>query len=254
MSFFTEHNGQRSGVTVLELNRPPHNHLNVDLLESLADSLERLDNDNNCRAIVLAAAGKVFSAGADFSPAGGGAANDTASFYAHAMRLFRSRKPLVAAVQGAAVGAGLGLALAADFRVTCPEARFCANFTRLGFHPGFGISVTLPRLVGEQQAALLLYTGQRIDGEQAQHIGLADVLVPAERLREAALDLAGEIAASAPLAVESTRETLRLGLAERVRIANERELEIQREQFATEDFKEGVAAMAQRRLPSFTRR
>jgi enoyl-CoA hydratase/carnithine racemase len=170
------------------------------------------------------------------------------------MRLFRSRKPLVAAVQGAAVGAGLGLALAADFRVTCPEARFCANFTRLGFHPGFGISVTLPRLVGEQQAALLLYTGQRIDGEQAQHIGLADVLVPTERLRAAALDLAGEIAASAPLAVESTRETLRLGLAERVRIANERELEIQREQFATEDFKEGVAAMAQRRLPSFTRR
>lgn len=148
----------------------------------------------------------------------------------------------------------MGLAVAADFRVTCAEARFCANFNRLGFHPGFGLSVTLPRLVGAQQAAQLFYTGRRISGEEALRIGLADVLVAADQVREAALDLAAEIAISAPLAVESTRETLRLGLADAVRSANERELAIQRVQFATEDFKEGVAAMAQRRLPSFLRR
>lgn len=254
MSHLIESSGQRPGVVVLELDRPPHNHLHVDVLKDMADTLERLDQDDNCRAIVLAAAGKVFSAGADFSPAGGGAANDTASFYAQAMRLFRTRKPIVAAVQGATVGAGLGLALVADFRVTCPEARFSANFNRLGFHPGFGLSITLPRLVGEQQAALLFYTGRRIDGVEAHRIGLADVLVPAEQLRETALDLAAEIAISAPLAVESTRETLRLGLADQVQSANARELDIQRVQFATEDFKEGVAAMAQRRPPSFIRR
>lgn len=254
MSHLTESSGQRSGVVVLELNLPPHNHLNVDLLRNLADTLERLDNEDHCRVVVLAACGKVFSAGADFSPAGDGAANDTDSFYAQAMRLFRTRKPIVAAVQGATIGAGLGLALVADFRVACPEARFSANFNRLGFHPGFGLSITLPRLVGEQQAALLLYTGRRIGGEDAQHIGLIDTLVQAEQVREAALDLASEIAISAPLAVESTRTTLRLGLAEKIRIANARELEIQRVQFATEDFKEGVAAMAQRRTPVFTRR
>ena len=254
MSQLTESSGQRPYVTVLELDRPPHNHLNVSVLTALADTLERLDGDDDCRAIVLAAAGKVFSAGADFSQAGDGAARDTASFYTQAMRLFGNRKPIVAAVQGAAVGAGLGLAVAADFRVTCPEARFSANFNRLGFHPGFGLSVTLPWLVGKQQAAQLFYTGRRIDGEQAARVGLADMLVAADQVRAAALDLAAEVAASAPLAVESTRETLRLGLADRVRMANERELAIQQVQYATEDFHEGVAAMAQRRLPHFKRR
>lgn len=254
MSQVAEVHGLRPFVALLELNRPPHNHLNVDGLTELAEALERLDGDDRCRAIVLAASGKVFSAGADFSGAGDGAARDTARFYTQAMRLFATRKPIVAAVQGAAVGAGLGLAVAADFRVTCPEGRFSANFNRLGFHPGFGLSVTLPRLIGEQQAAQLFYTGRRVDGEEAVRIGLADVLAPLDQVRERALDLAADIAVSAPLAVESTRETLRLGLAERVRKANERELAIQQIQYATEDFKEGVAAMAERRQPVFERR
>ena len=97
--------------------------------------------------------------------------------YKEATRLFRARKPVVAAVHGAAVGGGLGLALVADFRVTCAEARFSANFNRLGFHPGFGLTTTLPRLVGPQQAALLFYTGRRIAGDEAVRIGLADLLV-----------------------------------------------------------------------------
>lgn len=253
MNHLTESSGQRPHVSVLELNRPPHNHLNVALLTELADTLERLDGDDSCRAIVLAASGKVFSAGADFSPAGDGVASDTSSFYAQAMRLYENRKPIVAAVHGAAVGAGLGLALVADFRVTCKEARFSANFNRLGFHPGFGMSFMLARLVGAQHAARLFYTGQRIDGERAVRIGLADDLVAADQVRAAALDLAAEIAVSAPLAVESTRAALRAGLAEQVRAANKNELAIQKVQFATEDFKEGVAAMAARRPPKFKR-
>ncbi len=253
MNHITESSGQRPCVTVLELNRPPHNHLNVALLTELADALERLDGDGSCRAIVLAASGKVFSAGADFSSAGDGVASDTSVFYAQAMRLYENRKPIVAAVHGAAVGAGLGLALVADFRVTCKEARFSANFNRLGFHPGFGMSFTLARLVGEQHAARLFYTGQRIDGERAVRIGLVDDLVAADQVRAAALDLAAEIAVSAPLAVESTRAALRAGLAEQARAANKSELAIQKVQFATEDFKEGVAAMAARRPPNFKR-
>lgn len=253
MKYIAEIKPEQPHVVVLELRRPTFNYLNVELLAELADALERLDATPECRAIVLAAEGKAFSAGADFGTRGDDAANDTATFYGHAMRLFRTTKPIVAAVHGAAVGAGLGLAVAADFRVTCPEARFSANFNRLGFHPGFGLSLTLPRLVGMQHAAILFYTGRRIDGTEALRIGMADFLVEANEVRATALALAAEIAASAPLAVESTRASLRGSIADEVHAINQTELALQRVQFTTEDFKEGIAAMAERRLPRFRR-
>lgn len=239
-------------VAQIEISRPPHNFVDVDVMRQLAEILLGLDKDDGCRAVVLASGVGTFCAGADFSGAGS-VSRDPSAFYAQAMKLYRNRKPIVAAVEGPAIGAGLGLALVADFRVTCPEARFSANFNRLGFHPGFGMSVTLPRLVGEQHAARLFYTGRRIGGEEAVRIGLADELVAKEAVRAHALALAREIAASAPLAVESTRETLRLGLADRIVEANQRELSIQRVQFATADFREGVAATAERRTPVFQR-
>ena len=139
----------------------------------------------------------------------------------------------------------------ADFRVACVEARFSANFNRLGFHPGFGLSLTLPRLIGEQQASLMFYTGRRIDGAAAQAMGLIDLLVDQPQVLAAALALAQEIATSAPLAVESTRATLREGLANAVLQANQRECAIQRSEFTTDDFREGVTAMAARRAPVF---
>jgi enoyl-CoA hydratase/carnithine racemase len=148
----------------------------------------------------------------------------------------------------------LGLALVADFRVTCSEARFSANFNRLGFHPGFGLTTTLPRLVGPQQAALLFYTGRRITGEEAVRIGLADLLVAQSEVRTAAQALALEIAQSAPLAVMSTRATLRRGLADAIEASTERELVEQEWQRRTADFREGVKAMAERRPPDFTGR
>lgn len=234
-------------VALLEIRRPPHNHASAEMLRELADHLTQLDADPAVRCTVLAAEGRVFCAGADFS----GGAQDPGAFYVQAMRLFRTAKPMVAAVQGAAIGAGLGLALAADFRVGCAHARFSANFNRLGFHPGFGLSATLPRLVGPQQAALLLYTGRRIGGEEALRIGLIDELVAEDRVRAGALALAAEIAASAPLAVTSTRATLRRGLADAVEELNRHERAMQQIHHATADFREGVRAMAERRLPRF---
>ena len=239
-------------VALVELCRPPHNFLDFDLITGLVEAFERLDADPRCRAIVLAAQGRSFCAGADFSAASApGAANSPAAVYAHAVRLFRVGKPVVAAVHGPAIGGGLGLALVADFRITCPEARFSANFNRLGFHPGFGMSVTLPRLVGPQKAALLLYTGRRIDGTEAAAIGLAEESVPQPMVRSHAIALAREIALSAPIAVASTRRTLRGRLADEVQAATEHEAAEQQLHFATEDFREGVAAMAQRRPPTF---
>ncbi|MEA2771644.1 MAG: hypothetical protein QOD93_4606, partial [Acetobacteraceae bacterium] len=138
--------------------------------------------------------------------------------------------------------------------VTCPEARFSTNFTRLGFHPGFGLTATLPRLIGGQNAALLMYTGRRIGGEEALAIGLADYCVALDQVRAKAIEVAGEIAGSAPLAIVGTRETLRRGLAEAVARATEREYEEQDWLRNTADFKEGTKAMGERRPPNFQAR
>lgn len=235
-------------VAHVEICRPPNNFFSMDVIGGVADALEGLDADDRCRAIVLAAQGKHFCAGADF---GGERSYTTGELYAAAVRIFRTATPIVAAVQGAAIGGGLGLALAADFRVAAPEARFSANFARLGFHQGFGLSVTLPRLVGEQAAAEMLYTGRRIKGEEAVTIGLADRLATLGDLRAAAHDLAREIATSAPLAVRSIRATLRSDLADRVQAATDHELIEQERLQATVDFAEGTRAMAERRAPLF---
>jgi len=244
---------RRGFVACVEMRQPPHNFFSLELLTALADAFESLQSDDSCRAIVLAAQGKSFCAGADFS--GGQRGNsDPMTLYALAVRLFRTTKPIVAAVQGPAIGGGLGLALVADFRVACPEARFSANFARLGFHPGFGLTHTLPRLIGAQQAALMFYTGRRMDGAQARAIGLADELAAdTVQVRERALALATEIAASAPLVVESTRATLRAGLADQVEAAVAREVVQQRLHFQSADCREGLIAAAQRREPVFTR-
>jgi 2-(1,2-epoxy-1,2-dihydrophenyl)acetyl-CoA isomerase len=236
----------------VRLQRPPHNFFSLVLIDGIADALVALDADDDCRVVVLSAQGKNFCAGADFSASNAG--YTTAELYAAAVRLFRTRKPIVAAVQGAAIGGGLGLSLAADFRVVAPEARFSANFARLGFHHGFGLSVTLPALVGQQTAARLLYTGRRVGGAEAVRIGLADELVPRDGLLDAAMAFAGEIAGSAPLAVESIRSTLRGDLADRIAAATDHEADEQARLRATADFVEGAKAMAERREPRFTRR
>ncbi|MCK8786672.1 enoyl-CoA hydratase/isomerase family protein [Roseomonas sp. NAR14] len=243
-------------VATVLLRRPPNNHLDLPSLVAIAEALEALDRDPDCRAVVLAAEGRHFCAGADLAnrAPGAGVPRDERTgrtLYREAARLLRTRKPVVAAVHGAAIGAGLGLACTADFRVTCAEARFAANFARLGFHPGFGLTALLPRLVGAQRAALLFYTGRRIGGEEAAAIGLADRLVPQAEVRAAAAALAHEIAGSAPLAVQGVRETLRRGLADEYERATEREFEQQAWQRQTEDYREGVRAMAERREPVF---
>ncbi|TMC07428.1 MAG: enoyl-CoA hydratase/isomerase family protein [Chloroflexi bacterium] len=238
-------------VATVELHRPPNNHFDLALIASLADAFEAIDREGELRAIVLCAEGKHFCAGADFGGRDGGVAAGPRHLYEEAIRLFAARTPVVAAVQGAAIGGGLGLALAADFRVASPEARFAANFARLGFHHGFGLTVTLPALVGQQRALELLYTGRRVPGEEALRIGLCDRLAPAEELRAQAHALAAEIAGSAPLAVRSIRETMRGDLAERVRAALVRERAEQERLNRTDDFREGVRATAERREPRF---
>jgi 2-(1,2-epoxy-1,2-dihydrophenyl)acetyl-CoA isomerase len=237
-------------VAVAEIRRAPNNFFDQTLIAQLADAFEKLDAEPRCRAAVLASEGKHFCAGANFaSDVSLGAVGN--HLYDEAVRLFATRTPVVAAVQGAAIGGGLGLALWPDFRVAAPDARFSANFARLGFHHGFGLSVTLPRVVGQQRALELLYTGERIDGERAHAIGLVDRLAPLAQVREAARAFAAEIAASGPLAIDSIRETMRGQLAGEIRAATRRERAEQERLQTSSDFKEGVAAMAERRPPAF---
>lgn len=237
-------------VAILEFSRPPNNFASVGMMRDLADALADVDADRNLRVSLMVAAGKAFCAGADLaSPSGigGSGMSGVSPLYHEAVRLFSARKPIVAAVQGAAVGAGLGLALVADFRVVAPEARFTANFVKLGFHPGFGVTLTLPRVIGEQRALLMCLTGRRIKGEEALEWGLADQVVPLDQLRDAALAFARELAENAPLAVEATRATMRAGLAEAVKARTEHELVEQTRLRATKDFAEGVRAVNERR-------
>jgi enoyl-CoA hydratase/carnithine racemase len=262
MTTFKDIGVEKSGhVALVEIRRPPNNFFDAALISEIATACEVLDADAECRALVLAAQGKAFCAGANFGDGDrdgseilGGPRPGAAHLYIEGARLFRTKKPIVAAVHGAAVGGGLGLAMVADFRVTCSEARFSANFTRLGFHPGFGLTVTLPAVIGPTKAALLFYTSRRIGGEEALKLGLADVLAPQDKVREAALSFAAEIAENSPLGLIATRATLRGDLADRVRAATERELAEQTRLRRTEDFKEGVKAMAERRPPNFNNR
>jgi 2-(1,2-epoxy-1,2-dihydrophenyl)acetyl-CoA isomerase len=235
-------------VTLVEFDRPPHNHFDEALIGAIADAYEQLERGGLCRAIVLCSGGKHFCAGANFAgknPAEG-------DLYEQAVRLFACGLPVIAAVQGGAVGGGLGVALSADFRVASPDSRFSANFARLGIHHGFGITVTLPLVVGPQRALELLYTGVRLHGEQAHAIGLCDRLVSGDRVREAAVELADEIALSSPLAVRAIRRTMRGDLAGRIREATAHEAAEQAKLFGTSDFREGVSAAAERRPPRFT--
>jgi enoyl-CoA hydratase/carnithine racemase len=249
-------------VATIEIRRPPHNFFDIELIRQIADACEALDKDSACRAVVLAAQGTAFCAGAKL---GDGAdvqdvlvkrsqSGEAGHLYIEAVRLFRTQKPMVGAIHGAAVGGGLGLALVPDLRVTCPEARFSANFTRLGFHPGFGLTHTLAGLIGPSKAALMFYTSRRIGGEEAFRMGLADVLVPQAEVRAAAQRLAAEIAENSPLGVLETRATMRAGLADRVRAATDIELEKQTRLRKTADFKEGVDAVNERRVPKFVGR
>jgi 2-(1,2-epoxy-1,2-dihydrophenyl)acetyl-CoA isomerase len=236
-------------VAVVCLQRPPNNYFDTALIDAVATAYDELSCSGWCRAIVLASEGRHFCAGLDFAANAG---QDIAALYRAALRLFAAPLPVVAAVQGAAIGGGCGLALSADFRVATPRTRFSANFSRLGFHHGFALSVTLPAVVGRQAATDLLLTGRRVSGEEALVLGLCDRLAEEADLRAQALTYAGELAAAGPLAVRAIRATLRRDLVDQARLAMEHECAEQLTLRATADFAEGVRAAAERRDPRFS--
>ena len=235
-------------VAEVEMHRPPANYFDADLLSGVVDAVG-WSAGAGARAVVLCSEGRHFCAGLDFGAADRPEPDALADLYRSASQLVDSPVPLVAAVQGSAIGGGLGLALAAEFRVGAPTSRFAANFARLGFHQGFGISLTLPAVVGRQRALELLTTGRRVTGEEALAIGLCDRL--SEDPRVGARALAAELAESAPLAVRSIRRTLRADLVAGFVGMVDHERAEQLQLMGTADFREGIAASLARRPPEF---
>ncbi|WP_166875009.1 enoyl-CoA hydratase/isomerase family protein [Salinibacterium sp. ZJ450] len=234
-------------VGIVEVTRGPHNFFDEGGLRDIARALVDFDAQDGVRSVVLCAEGTNFCAGADLR---GIDRHGLRRVYRAATAMFTTRKPIVAAVQGAAVGGGLGLALAADFRVVAPNARLTANFARIGFHHGFGLSVTLPAVVGQQKALDLLYTGRNVGADEALQIGLADRM--SEDPLAAAIDFAAEVALSAPLSLEAIRSTMRRDIASRVVAALDEEAIAQTMLLDSADLQEGIAASIAKRPPVFT--
>lgn len=246
---------ERDGhVALVGFHRPPANYFDACLISRLADALEEIDADGTSRAVVLWSEGKHFCAGAKLDGGTQDPSRAPLTLYEQGIRVFRTRMPLVAAVQGAAVGGGLGLALAADFRVATPETRFDCNFSRLGFHHGFGITVTLPAVVGRQRALELLLAGGTMRGDAALAAGMCDRLLTGTQLLDGAVELAAELASRGPLAVRAIRRTMRAAFVEDVWEAMQVEAAAQVELAGTADFAEGVRAMAERRPPEWAGR
>jgi enoyl-CoA hydratase/carnithine racemase len=245
-------------VAVVTMRRPPHNYLSGGVSTGLGEALARLDDDSRCRSILFLAEGKNFCAGARHDPDDPETlvpdASDPDARYNNVVRLFSNRKPIVAGIQGAVVGAGFGLSMIADFRIAATNARFAANFVKIGFCPGFGLPYSLPRAVGAQRAAFMFLTGRRFTAAEVAPWGLVDGVVELEDLTASAMALAKELAENAPLGMASTRARLRADLPKGVRASLEIDSPEQTRLRLTEDHLEGVIAYRDRRPGVFVGR
>ncbi len=255
-----------AGVAILSFHDPDRrNAMSREMGEAFARQVSQLAGDRELRALVLTGSGQAFSAGGDLgmieshartaSADPGGARREIRDSMRAFYQLFLSVRdlpcPTVAAINGAAVGAGLCVALACDVRIASSRAKLGLNFTRLGLHPGMGATWTLPRLVGPARAAELLYSSRLITGQEAAEIGLVNRAVEPEAVLETARQLAAEFAANAPLAVRGVKQAL----ARSLDVSLEDQLSFEATQqaacFETHDVAEGLAAIREKRAPEF---
>ena len=246
-------------VATITLNRPDNrNSMTPDLLDGLAAAVAQARTDRQTRCVIITARGKSFSAGADFKAFGTderlralAPTERQYAMYEPFLSVLDLEVPVIAAMNGHAIGGGLGLALVCDLRVANREARYGANFVRLGLHPGMATTTLLPRLIGVPRAVELLLTGRLVDGAEAAAIGLANYAVAADEVVPRARELAREIATAAPLAVRWTKRSLYEAAALDARAVARREAALQARTMDTDDFREGVAALLEKREPRF---
>jgi enoyl-CoA hydratase/carnithine racemase len=247
-------------VGIITLDRPDNrNSMTPELLDAFVDASAAAKRDTAIRALIVTGKGNCFSSGADFKSnlqrdEGSAPHERSYAMYVPFLSLLDIDVPIIGALNGHTVGGGFGLALVCDMRIGALEAKYGANFVRLGLAPGMSISYLLPRLIGMARANELLLSARLVDGAEAERIGILNRAVPAAEVMPVAMELAKTIAANAPLAVKYTKAAIRRGLALTVREAAMEEAVAQAETLATEDCREGIAALLAKREPVFVGR
>lgn len=255
-------------VATVTLNRPHRrNAISVRMLVELTEIIERVERDRDVRAVILTGAGAGFCSGLDIkdamagtgiggggnvSPGGGGGLARTSDL--PTIALHEMNTPVIAALNGAAAGYGLDLALGCDLRLAAASARLLPGFAKRAIVPESGGTWYLPRLVGWAKAAEIAYLGRDLDATEAKELGLVNDVVADDELMNVARDWAGEIAANAPLAVQSIKRLFRAGMNEDFRTHSEHVLLQLTSLMRTEDFQEGLLSFMERRPAEFTGR
>lgn len=249
-----------NGVALLVMNRPDKlNALNNELATALNEAFERIGEDPSIRAVILTGAGRAFCAGGDLWAIGKGReANDARQLepilragMGVVLKMRTIPQPVIAAVNGAAAGAGMNVALAADLRIAAEEAVFGQNFARVGLYPDYGGTYFLPELVGPSKAAEMFYTGEMVDAATALRLGLVNRVVPGNQLEAETRALAAKVAGGPPVAIRAVKRTLFGRQKELLTKALEDEVSQQMNCFASEDCQEGIHAFFAKRAPKF---
>jgi enoyl-CoA hydratase/carnithine racemase len=249
---------RRGHVLEITLNRPENrNSMTPEMLPAFAAAIRTAGLDADARCVIITGTGSSFCAGADFRSnlldhSAKPPPDAQFEVYGAFLEILKIKVPVIAAMQGHAVGGGLGLAMVCDLRVANHDARYGANFVRLGLSPGMAISYMLPRLVGVPKALELMLTGRIISGAEARDLGLVNDAVDGHRVLERAREIAAEIAAAAPIAVRWTKELTYRHLDWDPNAAARLEGAFQAFTAHTRDFAEGVAALLEKRPADFS--
>lgn len=250
-------------IAYLTLNRPEtHNTIDLDMLRALRAQVDEIKSSPDIRVVILTGTGRFFCSGANLTgmgnllgedgPKGAAGVREAArEIYRSGLCLLELEVPVIAAINGHAVGGGLAMSLACDIRLVAENAKMGANFVRIGLHPGLAVTYFLPRIVGFARAAELLFTGRIFKGAEAVEMGLATAAVPSDDVMTRAKEIAADIAEAAPYAVRLTKQSLRQSMNFDPTRALEVESYAQALTVETEDFAEGVAAFLQKRKPNF---
>ncbi len=244
----------KEGICWITLNRPDKlNSIDSETLRKLFDIIDEVEDDPNVRCVVIKGSGRAFSAGADVDELMKLTPEEAEELskkgHETMMKISSMPKPVVAAVNGYALGGGCELALACDIRIASEKAKFGQPEIKLGIIPGWGGTQLLARLIGVGRAMELILTGRIIDAEEAYRIGLVNKVVPHDRFEEEVSELAKALASGAPIAMAEAKRLVNLGGS--LEVGLDEEAEAFGGLFATEDSKEGFKAFKEKRAPSF---
>ena len=247
---------KKEGIGYLTLNRPEvRNAFNQEMIDELRDALRNIDKDEEIRVLIITGAGKAFQAGADIAELSVMTPMEILRWNEGIVRinaaLEKLRQPIIAAINGAAMGGGLELAISCTLRIIAESAKMAIPEVKLGIIPGTGGTQRLPRLIGKGRAAELLLTGEIINAQDAYHMGLVNRVAPDNKVVEAAEEMAHRIMSNAPIAVEMAKDALEIGkdlpLEHAVQYSQKNCVTC----FSTEDMKEGMAAFLEKRKANF---